>query len=129
MLNIDIERLMDLVDEESNTYFDYCHKSKTLYNGKVDFDKLTERKIDIEYARQYHDRAQDATRAIIEVFRLNEDQTKRLYIAGRAVKRWRNRTEWARLIPDEMQKQIQYFIFGAPSAPSMLCERCGCWEV
>lgn len=126
MFNIDIERLMDLVDEESNAYFDYCHKSKTLYNG--DFEKLAERKKSLEYAHHYHDRAEDATRAIIEVFRLDKEQVERLYIAGRAVKRWRIRTEWARLIPDEMQKQIEPFIFGAPSAPSMVCERCGCWE-
>lgn len=127
MLKIDIERLMDLVDEESNTYFDYCRKGKTLYNG--DFEKLAERKKNLESARNYHERAEDATRAIIEVFRLDKDQVSRLYIAGRAVKRWRIRTEWARLIPEKMQKQIERFIFGAPSAPSIVCERCGCWEV
>lgn len=127
MFNIDIESLMDLVDDESNAYFDYCRKSKTLYNG--DFDKLTERKKSLEYAHHYHDRATDATRAIIVVFRLDKEQIARLYIAARAVKRWRIRTEWARLIPDEMKKQIERFIFGAPSAPSLTCKYCGCWEV
>lgn len=126
MFNIDIERLMDLVDEESSTYFDYCRKGKTLYNG--DFEKLAERKKSLESARNYHNRAEDATRAIIEVFQLDKEQIERLYIAGRAVKRWRISTEWARLIPDEMQKQIERFIFGAPSAPSLTCKYCGCWE-
>lgn len=127
MFNIDIERLMDLVDEESNAYFDYCRKSKTLYSG--DFDKLAERKKSLEYVHNYHDRAQDATRAIIEVFRLDKEQIARLYIAGRAVKRWRISTEWARLIPENMQKQIECFVFGAPSAPSLVCAHCGCWKV
>lgn len=126
MFNIDIERLMDLLDEESNAYFDYCHKGKNLYKGP--FDELEKRKESYMNAYHYHDRAQDATRAIIEVFRLDKEQVERLYIAGRAVKRWRIRTEWARLIPNEMQKQIERFIFGAPSAPSLTCKYCGCWE-
>lgn len=126
MFNIDIERLMDLLDDESNAYNDYCYKAKTLYSGP--FDKLSERKKNLEYADHYHDRAQDATRAIIEVFRMNADQVEQLYIAGRAVKRWRVRTEWARLIPDEMQKQIERFIFGEPSAPCSVCAACGCWR-
>lgn len=127
MFNIDIERLMDLVDEENSTNFDYYYKGKTLYNGP--FDKLEERKESLKNAQHYHDRAEDATRAVIEVFRLDKEQIARLYIAGRAIKRWRISTEWARLIPEEMQQQIERFIFGAPSAPSMVCERCGCWEI
>ncbi len=127
MFNIDIESLMDLVDDESNAYFDYCRKSNSLYNG--DFDKLAERKKSLEYAHHYHDMATDATRVIIVVFRLDKEQIAPLYIAARAVKRWRIRTEWARLIPDEMKKQIERFIFGAPSAPSLTCKYCGCWEV
>lgn len=123
MFNIDIERLMDLVDDESNAYFDYCYKSKTLYNG--DFDNLAERKQSLEYACHYHDRAQDATRAILDVFRLDKEQIERLYIAGRAVKKWRIRTEWARLIPDAMQKQIKHFIFGDLPTPPLSCKYCG----
>ncbi len=126
MFDIDIERLMDLVDEENNASSDYRCKSKDLYKG--DLEKLAERKKDLEYAYHCHERAEDAVRAIIEVFQLDKDQVNRLYIAGRAVKRWRDRTEWARLIPDTMQKQIERFIFGPPSAPSLLCSHCGCWK-
>ena len=126
MFNIDIEKLMDLIDEETSAYFDYCRKAKTLYNGP--YKELAERKKSLEYAGHYHDRAQDATRAVIEVLNMDKDQTDWLYIAGRAVKRWRIRTEWARLIPDDMKDQIKRFIFGEPSAPSLVCERCGCWR-
>lgn len=127
MFNIDIERLMDLLDDESNAYFDYCHKAKGLYNGPI--GELSERKKSLEYANHYHDRAQDATRAIIEVFRMDKDQIERFYIAGRAVKRWRTATNWERLIPDTMREQIRDFIFGKPAAPNFTCERCGCWQV
>jgi len=127
MYKIDIERLMDIVDEKRKTYFDYCYELKTLYKG--DRDKLDERQKSLEYANHYHDRANDALLAVIEVFRLDKDQITRLYIAGRAVREWRERTKWTRLIPGTMQKQIERFIFGAPSAPSYVCECCGCWEV
>lgn len=127
MFNIDIERLMDLLDEEDRAYWEYCYKGKNLYNG--DFEKLAERKRSLEYADRRHSSAQDVTRVVIEVFRLDKEQVERLYIAGRAVKRWRIRTEWARLIPDNMADQLRRFIFGPPAAPSMVCERCGCWRV
>ena len=59
-----------------------------------DLKRLAERKKDLEYAYHYHERREDAVRAVIEVSRLDKDQVNRLYIAGRAVKRWRIRTEW-----------------------------------
>jgi len=40
MFDIDIERLMDLVDEENNASSDYRCKSKDLYKG--DLEKLAE---------------------------------------------------------------------------------------
>ena len=84
MFDIDIERLMDLLNEESDAYFDYCHKRNKLYDGN--FDAWAERKENLEYARQRCDRAEDAVQAVAEIFRLNKDQVKRLYIAGRAIK-------------------------------------------
>lgn len=127
MLNIDIERLMDAVEAENMAYNEYSHKAKTLYRGS--FEEITARKKHLEYAREVLEREQNAVHTIIEVFALDAEAQKRLYIVARAVNRWRIRTEWARLIPDNMQKQIELFIFGAPSAPSMVCERCGCWRV
>ena len=126
MFDIDIERLMDLLNEESDAYFDYCHKRNKLYDGN--FDAWAERKENLEYARQRCDRAEDAVQAVAEIFRLNKDQVKRLYIAGRAIKKWRIRTEWAQFLSDEMQKQIKYFIFGDLPAPSLSCKYCGRWK-
>lgn len=47
MFDIDIERLMDLLNEESDFYFDYRHKRNKLYDGN--FDAWAERKKNLEY--------------------------------------------------------------------------------
>lgn len=129
MINIDIERLIDAVEEENSTYSDYCHNAKTLYNGP--FEELGKRKDHLKYANEYHDKAQTVVWTLIEVFNINTDKEAqaRLYIAARAVRRWRIATNWERLIPDTMQEQIRNFIFGKPAAPNFTCERCGCWQV
>lgn len=126
MFNIDIERLIDAVAAYNEAYNDYAHSAKTIYRGS--FETIGERKHHLEYAREVSDREQSAVYTLIEVFQLDKEAQARLYSAARAVNRWRIRTEWARLIPDDMKKQIERFIFGPPSAPSMVCERCGCWR-
>lgn len=108
-MNIDIERLIDLVEEQNTCYNDYCYSGKTLYNGN--FDGLKKRKDHLSYANQSHDRAQSAVQAIIEVLQLDSEQQKRLYIATRAVCSWRVRTGYAFLMPATMKNQIHNFIF------------------
>ncbi|MCM1237236.1 MAG: hypothetical protein NC489_44780 [Ruminococcus flavefaciens] len=121
-MKIDVERLMDLVEEENQAYVDYHMKSQSLHKG--DWDKYGERKKELEYARHSHDRAEDATRAVIEVFGLDKDQIARLYIAARAARRWRERTRWEKLIPAGMQEQIRRFIFGPPAPIFHVCTYC-----
>lgn len=127
MFNIDIERLIDAVTAYNDAYNDYAHSAKTVYRGP--FEAIGERKRHLEYAREVSDREQSTVYTLIEVFQLDQGAQARLYSAARAVKKWRSRTGWERFIPDEMQKQIKRFIFGAPSAPSLACKHCGCWEV
>lgn len=59
---------------------------------------------------------------------MDTETRNRLYIAARAVNRWRNATQWAQLIPDTMQDQIRRFIFGEPKAPNSTCKYCGVWQ-
>ena len=125
MVNVDIETLMDLVEAETSAYADYCEKSRNLYKGGL--KGLGERKAAVRYADNYHHEAQAATQAVIDVLKMDPDQVKRMYIAGRAVNRWRQRTKWQKLIPDETKKRLELFIFGAPKPPSWLCERCAHW--
>lgn len=126
MMHIDIERLIDAVAAYNEAYQEYAHSAKTLYRGS--FETITERKHHLEYAREVSDREQSAVYTLIEVFNLDKEAQIRLYSAARAVNRWRNATNWERLIPDTMQDQIRRFIFGEPVAPNFTCERCGCWQ-
>lgn len=112
MMKIDIERLIDAIEEENTEYSNYCTSSKALYNGP--FDELQKRKDHIKYCNNCHDRAQTAVYTIFEVFGFDEEQRKRARIAARAVHRWRIRTNWERLIPQETKERIARFIFGAP---------------
>lgn len=125
-MHIDIERLIDAVAAYNEAYQEYAHSAKTLYRGS--FETITERKHHLEYAREVSDREQSAVYTLIEVFNLDKEAQIRLYSAARAVNRWRNATNWERLIPDTMQDQIRRFIFGEPVAPNFTCERCGCWQ-
>lgn len=72
----------------------------------VALEEITTRKNHVNYAREVHDREQNAVDTLAEVFQMDTETRNRLYIAARAVNRWRNATQWARLIPDTMQDQI-----------------------
>lgn len=115
-MKIDIERLIDAVAAENEAYNEYCYSSKTLYRGP--FEEITTRKNHVNYAREVHDREQSAVDTLAEVFQMDTETRNRLYIAARAVNRWRNATQWARLIPGTMQDQIRRFIFGEAEAPN-----------
>lgn len=108
-MNINIERLIDCVKEENECYADYMVSGKTLYNG--DYEKLKERKEHLKYAEKWHYAAQNATCAVMDVLDMDKEQRKRLYIAARAVIRWRIKTSYAFLIPDNMKQQLEKFIF------------------
>lgn len=89
---------------------------------------IEELKTRYNYMREVHDREQNAVDTLAEVFQMDTETRNRLYIATRAVNRWRNATQWARLIPDTMQDQIRRFIFGEPEAPNSTCKYCGVWQ-
>ena len=88
MMNIDIERLIDAVAACNEAYNEYCYSSKTLYRGP--FEEITTRKNHVNYAREVHDREQNAVDTLAEVFQMDTETRNRLYIAARAVNRWRN---------------------------------------
>ena len=108
-MNINIERLIDCVEEENEYYADYMVSGKTLYNG--DYEKLNERKEHLKYAEKWHYAAQNATCTVMDVLDMDKEQRKRLYMAARAVKHWKIRTNYECLIPDVMKAQIKNYIF------------------
>lgn len=123
-MKIDIERLIDLVEEQNQYYADYCISGKNLYKGPL--DDFGKRKEHLSYVNERHTDAQNSVMAVSEVLCMDTEARERLDIAVRAVIRWRIRTNYERLIPDVMKKQIGRFIFSPPSAPSPACRYCGC---
>lgn len=81
MMNIDIERLIDAVAACNEAYNEYCYSSKTLYRGP--FEEITTRKNHVNYAREVHDREQNAVDTLAEVFQMDTETRNRLYIAAR----------------------------------------------
>lgn len=108
-MSIDIERLIDCVEEENEYYTDYVVSGKNLYKG--DYEKLNERKEHLKYAEKWHYAAQNSTCAVMDVLKMDKEQRKRLYMAARAVKRWRISTNYSFLIPEGMKEQIEKFVF------------------
>lgn len=125
-MKIDIERLIDAVAAENEAYNEYCYSSKTLYRGP--FEEITTEKIMLIMRERFTTGNKTPVDTLAEVFQMDTETRNRLYIAARAVNRWRNATQWARLIPDTMQDQIRRFIFGEPEAPNSTCKYCGVWQ-
>jgi len=108
-MSISIERLIDLVEEENDYYADYAISVKNLYKGN--HEKLQEQKEHLKYTEKWSYAAQSATCAVMDVLEMNKEQRKRLYVAARAVIRWKVRTNYEFLIPDSMKEQIKNYIF------------------
>lgn len=70
-MKIDIERLIDAVAAENEAYNEYCYSSKTLYRGP--FEEITTRKNHVNYAREVHDREQNAVDTLAEVFQMDTE--------------------------------------------------------
>lgn len=82
-MKIDIERLIDAVAAENEAYSEYCYSSKTLYRGPFE-EEITARKNHVNYAREVHDREQNAVDTLAEVFQMDTETRNRLYIAAEA---------------------------------------------
>lgn len=114
---INIDRLMDLVLENRSDTYDY-RKSCAVYfkahGHGVWLDKATtpEEK-HIAYTHHSSDRSYTSILAICEVLMMEREQIERMYCAARAVNRWYQRTNWERLLPYDLERRLESWIFGA----------------
>lgn len=106
---INIEILINLVEEENLCYADYIISGKNLYKG--DYSNLEKRKNHLKDTDRSYYAAQSATQAVMDVLEMDREQRKRLYVITRSVIKWRIRTNYMLLIPDNMKQQIEKFIF------------------
>ena len=123
-INLNMERLMDMMMEADNASFDYHKSSKAFYRKHgygVMLDKAnTEEEKHIVYAYNSEDklnvllRRNDIVWSIIQVLDFDKEQTDRLYVAYRAVKRWYEKeTKWQRCLPGDLIERIEKFVVGA----------------
>lgn len=113
---INIDRLIDLVLENSNDTYDY-HRSSAIYRRQhghgVSLDKVTtpEEK-HIAYTYHTSDRSCTSVIAVCEVLMMDREQIERLYCAARAMNKWYKATNWERLPSQELQQRLEQYIFG-----------------
>ena len=116
-INVNFDRIFDFMMEADNCTADYetaCKKYKKehgyipcidLRHG-LDTDKQR-----IHFLYSSRCRSIDVVDGIIEILSLNPDQTKRLYIANRAVKRWYEKeTQWQRCLPEDLVGRLAKFV-------------------
>ena len=110
MRNIKVERLVDAVVDDFNCYTAYIRQARQMHNGTT--EDFARQKAMVRELLNYHDRQESIVWALREVLQMDEEQYKRLYVVARAVERWRRKTNYARLLPEQTQRQIEEFIFG-----------------
>lgn len=114
-ITISIDRLLDLVNESLDATNDYCLSSKRYYRKHgygVYLDRVkTAEERHIAYACHRDEASRDVVSGITEVFRMDADQIKRLYSAARFARKWYERTNWERLLPEELCNRIETYVF------------------
>lgn len=113
---INIDRLIDLVLENSSDTYDY-HKSSAVYRRQhghgVWLDKAaTLEEKHIVYAYHSSDRSYSSILATTEVLMMDREQIERMYCAARAMNRWYEATNWERLPSQELLQRLEQYIFG-----------------
>ena len=116
-INLNIDRLIDMMMEADDATFDYWKSSKVLYKKRgygVDMDRAkTAEEKHIVYAYYSDEKANNAVWSILQVLGFDREQGKRLRIAYRAVKRWYEKeTKWQRCLPDDLIERVEKFVIG-----------------
>ena len=115
MNKIDVERLMYLVMEYYDDSEQYCSSAKlpyTKFEGKDISEKLENKRKKLDLYYKWQDKDYDMVQVVSEVLKLDYEQRNRLYSAGRACRRWMQKTEYQRCIPYELLNRLEEYIFG-----------------
>ena len=118
-ISINFSRIFDYMMEADSCYADYVtacrnYKKDHGYIPYIDLGRgLSAEKQRIHFLDNSHYRSTDVVDGIIETLAFDADQTKRLYIANRAVKRWYEKeTHWERLLPEDLVERLAKFVIG-----------------
>ena len=107
-MTIDIERLIDAALEEMGNEKEFRYLMVNKYKLYPDYE---DRKRKCSYISKTLTESRYVIYGIVDVLQLNKKYDE-LYIAARAVQKWREMTHYERLIPQSMKDQIGKYLFG-----------------
>lgn len=118
-MKIDMERLMYLIMDYYDESEQYCSHSKLPYmkfEGNDISEKLDNKRRKLKLYYDWQDRSYGEIVTISEVLKLDYEQRNRLYSAGRACRRWMQKTEYQKCIPYDLLDRLQEYVFGREMA-------------
>lgn len=119
MNKIDMERLMYAVMDyytENEQYYSTAKLPYTKFEGNDITEKLENKRNKLKLYNEWQYRAWGEIRTVAEVLKLDIDQLNRLYSAGRATRKWMQRTNYERCIPYDLQNRLEEYVFGKEKA-------------
>ena len=106
-VKIDIEILIDTVI----AYFDACQDYIDVLHD-WSFDTREEKDANINMAENAKDSIFGELFAIKSVLCFTKEQWDRLFVIGKTIRKWREKTDYMSYLPCKMKEQIYDYIFG-----------------
>ena len=99
-MKINIEYLIDLVTDYCDQYEEYIKAGKGVMHKIKGVDYY-----------QWQETAWEKYRSASDLLDMDKEQNDRLWSAAKAIRKWRVKTNYERLIPWELKDRLEEFIF------------------
>lgn len=115
-MRINFDTIIDYMMEKDGEYAEYrrlCEVYKKNHRiSYIDMTLHTQETERIRMHQNFFDRSDAALDAVLAVLEFDTEQEKRLYDIYRAVKKWYEKTEWQRNLPEELVERIEAYVVG-----------------
>ena len=115
-MRINFDRIIGYMMEKDGEYNEYCRLCEVYKKSHrisyIDMELHTQETERIGMYRNFFDRSDAALDAVLAVLEFDTEQEKRLYDIYRAVKKWYEKTEWQRNLPEELVERIETYVVG-----------------
>ena len=108
VLTIDVEELFNLIE---NADYEDAHYREVKRNENK-YSNYSKWKADMDYAYWSERAADEAVYGIIGFLKMDPETQRRMRIAARSKRKWERKTNYERLLTEDMKKQYANFIFG-----------------
>ena len=99
-MRINLEYLIDLVTDYCDQYEEYVKVGKRVQPGIKGVNYY-----------QWQETAYEKYQSAVSLLEMTTEQAERLWSAAKAIRKWRVRTNYERLIPWELSDRLYEFIF------------------